>query len=274
MNGNFLTIIGGALTQMYAAQAGFFLSTGLGIFFQIAVLRIFLMGLDAFAGELTLGRFIKTVGLILIVGSLMAFYASPLPGAGVSFPHIVIDEAKSLSDRLESGSETLSQNKLNQAVSQVEQPNSGIFPTIGGIVQAIWYVLVIILVALERMALIGVLAVSYIAIGVIVLVGPMFLPWALFPGLEQIAWNWINALLQFCFYQVVAGAVTFLNATLLLGFFNIHPFPWALLDIPVIVLEFSGVVGISVYVIFMVPSIASAIMSGSGSVSAVGERRV
>jgi hypothetical protein len=32
MNGNFLTIIGSALTQMYSAQAGFFLSTGLSIF--------------------------------------------------------------------------------------------------------------------------------------------------------------------------------------------------------------------------------------------------
>ncbi len=274
MNGNFLTIISGALTQMYSGQAGFFLATGLNIFWSIVVIRIFLMGLDAFAGELTQAAFVKTVGMILIVGSLMGFYAAPMPGAGVSFPHIVIDEAKSLSDRLESGSETLSQDKLNQAMQQIEQPSSGIFPTIGGIVQAVWYVLVIILVALERMALIGVLAVSYIAIGVIVLVGPMFLPWALFPSLESIAWNWFNALLQFCFYQVVGGAVTFLNATVLLGFFTVHPFPWALLDIPVIVLEFSGVVGISIYVVFMIPSIAAAIMKGGGTVSAIREKQI
>ncbi len=134
-----------------------------------------------------------------------------MPGVGVSFPHIFIDEAKSLSDRLEGGADTTAQDKLNQAVAQTEQPNSGIFPTIGGVVQAIWYLVLIALVGLERVALIGVLAISYIAIGVIVLVGPMFLPWVLFPGLEHIAWGWFNALLHYCFYQVVAGAVVFLN---------------------------------------------------------------
>jgi TrbL/VirB6 plasmid conjugal transfer protein len=273
MNSNFLTIIGNALTQIYAAQAGFFLSTGVSIFWSIVAINIFLLGLDSFSGRLTQERFIRTVGMILIVGSLLGCYATPLPGVGVSFPHLFIDEAKSLSDRLEGSSETLSQDKLDQAVSQIEQPTSGIFPTIGGIVQAGWYLLVIILVGLERLALIGVMAVSYMAIGVIVLVGPLFMPWVLFPGLEHLAWGWFNALLQYCFYQVVAGAVVFLNSTILLGFFNIHPLPWALNDIPVIVLEFIGVVGISIAVVFMVPKIASSVMGG-GAVSAVKERGI
>jgi hypothetical protein len=271
MNSNFLTIIGNALTQIYASQAGFFLATGLSIFWSIVAINLFLLGVDSLAGKLSLDRLIRTLGMILIVGSLLGCYATPLPGVGVSFPHLFIDEAKILSDQLEGGSETLSQDKLDQAVSQIEQPTSGIFPTIGGIVQAGWYLLVIILIGLERLALIGVMAVSYMAIGVIVLVGPMFMPWVLFPGLEHLAWGWFNALLQYCFYQVVAGAVVFLNSTVLLGFFNIHPLPWALADIPVIALEFIGVVGISIYVVAMVPRIAGSIMGGDG-LSAVRER--
>jgi TrbL/VirB6 plasmid conjugal transfer protein len=273
MNSNFLTIIGSALTQMSASQAGFFLATGVSIFWSIVAINIFLLGVDSFSGRLTQDHFIRKVGMILIVGSLLGCYSTPLPGVGTSFPHLFIDEAKSLSDRLEASSETLSQDKLDQAVSQVEQPNSGVFPTIGSIVQAGYYLLVIVLVGIERMILIGVLAVSYMAIGVIVLVGPMFMPWVLFPGLEHLAWGWFNALLQYCFYQVVAGAVTFLNSSMLLGFFNIHPLPWALNDIPVIVLEFIGVVGISIAVVFLVPKIASSVIGGS-SVSAVRERGI
>jgi hypothetical protein len=273
MNSNFLTIIGSALTQMSASHAGFFLATGVSIFWSIVAINIFLLGVDSFSGRLNQDHFIRKVGMISIVGSLLGCYASPLPGVGVSFPHLFIDEAKSLSDQLEGGSETLSQNKLDQAVSQVEQPNSGIFPTIGSIVQAGYYLLVIILIGVERLILIGVLGISYIAIGVIVLVGPMFMPWVLFPGLEHLAWGWFNALLQYCFYQVVAGAVTFLNSSMLLGFFNVHPLPWALNDIPVIVLEFLGTVGISIAVVFLVPTIASSVMGG-GAVSAVKERGI
>ena len=270
MNGNFLTLIGGALAQMYSAQSGFFLATGVSMFWSIAAINIFLLGLDSYGGKLTMDHFIRKVGMILIVGTILGGYSTPLLGVA-PFPHIIIDEAKSLSDRLEGGSETLSQDKLNQAVQQTEQPNSGIFPTIGSFMQALYYLIVIVLVGVERFFLLIVLAASYMAIGVIVLVGPMFIPWILFPGLEHIAWGWFNALLRFCFYQVVGGAVTFLNATILLGFFNVHPFPWAIADIPVIVLEFMSVVGISVYVVLMVPTIAGSIMAGN-SVSVMRER--
>ena len=263
MNGNFLTLIGNALTQMYASQAGFFLSTGVGIFWSIVTINIFLLGIDVFTGKLKEDHFVRRIGLILIVGTIMGSYTSPFIGT-VSFPHLFIDEAKSLSDQLEGGSETLSQNKLDQAVSQVEQPNTGIFPTVGSVIQAAYYLLVIILIGVERLFLIIVLGASYVAIGVIVLVGPMFIPWVLFPGLEHIAWNWFSALLQYCFYQVVGGAVTFLNASILLSFFNVHPLPWAIADIPVIALEFVAVVGISVYVVCLVPRISASVIGGGG----------
>ncbi len=271
MSTNILTSIGNALTQMYSAQGGFFYATGLNIFWSIVFINVFLLGLDSFAGELTQGHFIRKVGMILVVGSLMGFYTAPLPGVGVSFPHLIIDEAKTLSDQLESNAETLSQDKLNVAIANTEKPNSGIVPTISNFIAAFWYLCLIILVALEKLWLIGILAVSYIAIGVITLVGPMFLPWALFPGLESLAWNWFFALMQYCFYQVVAGAVVFLNSIVLFGFFNQHPYPWKLDDLPTIVTEFVIMLGVSIYIVTWVPSIASSVVGGPG-LSAVKAR--
>jgi type IV secretory pathway VirB6-like protein len=274
MNNNFLTIIGAAITSMYSSQAGFFLATGMSIFWSLVVIKIFLLGVDSFIGCLKEDRFVKEVGMVLITGTLMMFYASPLPGVGVSFPHVIIDEAKSLSDRLEAGSTNLAHAKLNQAVAQTEQPGSGFFPTLGGMIQVAWYMVIVTLIGLERLVLVGVLAISYIAIGVIVLVGPMFVPWVLFPGLEYLAWNWLNAFLQYCFYQVVAGAVVFLNSKILEGFFTGHPLPWSLNDLPTIAIELLAVVGISIYVITWVPTIAASIMAGHSGSSFVNTRGV
>ncbi len=264
MGQNFLTIISQGLASLYNGQAGYFLSTGLSFFYPIVTLNIFLMGLDAFAGRLFMEAFIKKVGMILVVGSLLAFYNSPLPGTGTSFSHLVTDEAKMLSDRIESTSTTGAMNQLNSSLASIEQPPSGMIPTISDLVSAAWYFLIQFILGGEKVVLIGVLGVAYLAIGVVVLVGPLFIPWLLLPGLEFLAWGWFRAYLQYNFYLVVAAAVTFLNATALLAFFNVHPLPWAIKDLPSFALELMVVIGISIYVVTHVPRIASSIIGGGG----------
>lgn len=263
---NFLTSIGNALTQLYASQGGFFSATGLNIFWSIVAINFFLIGLDAFTGRLTEGAFVQKMGMILLIGSIMGFYTTPIPGVGVTFPHVLIDEAKGLSDQLEGNAETLIQNKLNQAMANTEQPNSSL-PSLTGLVSIIWYTALMILIAIEKLVMIAVLGLSYIAIGLIVLLGPMFIPWALFPGLEEVAWHWFKALLQYCLYQVIAGGVVYLNSIVLFAFFDQHPYPWRLVDLPTIATELFVTVGISIYVTTWVPSISATIIGGHGTSS-------
>lgn len=60
----------------------------MNIFWSIVVINIFLMGLDSFTGKLTQDRFVRTVGMILIVGSLLGFYASGARGWRIVSSHL------------------------------------------------------------------------------------------------------------------------------------------------------------------------------------------
>ena len=205
--------------------------------------------------RLYMQTFVKELGTILVVGSLLTFYTSPLPGAGVGFSHLITDEAKYLSDRLESNSTTAAMVQLNQSLSKVEQPVPGWSRRSAICCSAFWYFFIQFLLGFEKLTLIGVLAVAYVALGVVVLVGPLFIPWLMFPGLEFLAWGWFKAYLQYCFYLVVAAAVTFLNATVMLEFFDVHPLPWTVKDTPGFAIELLVVVGINVYVVLQVPDL-------------------
>jgi len=53
---------------------------------------------------------------------------------------------------------------------------------------------------------------------VLILVGPIFVPFFVVPKLDWLFWGWFKAFLQYSFYQVIANAFVFIFAKLLLGF--------------------------------------------------------
>lgn len=260
MNTNFLTFVGNALTNLYSAQGGFVASIGTSIFWSLAVIQVLLIGAEVMVGGMREFEFVKRIGIILIVGSILGTYPAT--------PHIIIDEAKDLSGKFEAAAGEQAAAKLKQAVAQTEQPSSGFIPTVTVFIQAFWYGLLILLLSAMRLLLVGVLAVSYLALGLLVLLGPILIPWLLMPGLEHLAWGWLNAVIHYSLYQVIAGAVVFINSNVMLSFFSIHPLPWAAADLPTLVVELLAVFGIAFYFVLLVPRFVSGLVHGA-SLSAV-----
>jgi hypothetical protein len=50
--------------------------------------------------------------------------------------------------------------------------------------------------------------------------GPIFIPWLIVPRLSWLFWNWIQFMLQYSFYRVVASALTFVWTTVMVKFFE------------------------------------------------------
>lgn len=265
MSTNFLTFVGNALTNLYSAQGGFIAGIGTNIFWSLAVLQVLLIGAEVMVGGMREWEFVKRIGIILIVGSILGTY----PAA----PHVIIDEAKDLSGKFEAAAGEQVQAKISEAVAKTEQPSSGFIMTVTSIIQSFWYGILMLLLSAMRLLLVGVLAVSYLALGLLVLLGPILVPWLLVPGLEHLAWGWLNAVIHYSLYQVIAGAVVFINSNVMLGFFSIHPLPWAAADLPTLVVELVVVFGIGLYFVLLVPSFASGLVQGAG-LSAVRQRGV
>ena len=60
-----------------------------------------------------------------------------------------------------------------------------------------------------------------IAQAVLLLVGPVFIPFFVVPKMDWLFWGWFKAFLQYSFYQVVASAFVYIFGKLLLAFFAI-----------------------------------------------------
>ena len=57
---------------------------------------------------------------------------------------------------------------------------------------------------------------AQLAIGILVLLGPLFIPWLLFEPMSFLFWGWFRSLIVFSLYGALAGAVmgVFLGVTL------------------------------------------------------------
>ena len=103
-----------------------------------------------------------------------------------------------------------------------------------------------------------------------VLVGPIFIPFFIVPQLEWIFWGWFKAFIQYAFYQVIAAAVVFIIANLILGTMNLQPngtiSTTQLLEFfPVLFITFLA----AIYALLKIPTLTNHIFSGtSGGSSA------
>ena len=195
---------------------------------------------------------------------MVNYYSAPIPGVGTSFHNLVTDEAQFLSSRID-------QAQLQTVIQGIADFESRIdSPTWGDLVGTAIYVGVMILLAAAQAVAFVVIAYGFIATAVCVLVGPLFVPFFIVPRLEWLFWGWFRCFLQYAFYQVVASAVVFIMANLMVGALRLPPagtlstvqlMAW----FPVLFITFLA----SIYALLKIPTLTNHIFSGTaGSSSA------
>ena len=120
-----------------------------------------------------------------------------------------------------------------------------------------------------QLALLAVIAYGYVATAVIVLVGPLFVPFFIVPHLEWLFWGWLRSCVQYAFYQVVANAFVFVFGNLLLHFFDRYPPPYAFEQITALFMPMVFLLMAFVYGVLKVPALVNAIFTGRSGDSAV-----
>ena len=189
----------------------------------------------------------------------------PIPGIGTSFHNLVTDEAQFLTSRID-------QAQLQTVVSRVADFESRIdSPGVADFLGTIIYAIVMILLAAAQAIAIVVIAYGFIATAVCVLVGPVFIPFFIVPKLEWLFWGWFICFIQYAFYQVVASAVVFVIANLILGILGLQPTgaisTAQLIGLfPVLFITFLA----AIYALLKIPALTNHIFSGSAGGSSAG----
>ena len=261
-----LNAITSFITQLLTQHVGQFAFLGQGMFLSFATIVIVWFGVKSAlsagdrGGGFQFGHFASLVMMIAFGYAMTQYYATPIPGFGRSFYHLIIDQTEYLSNLIVGTQLQNAAKAISQYQGQIQSP--GITDISGNIA----YIIDLIIMALWEAVAVIITAYGFVAQAICVLVGPIFIPFFIVPKLEWLFWGWLKCFMQYAFYQVIAAATMFIMGNLVIFVLTQPPFfpipdPVTLLTLLIVV--FLG----GVYALLKVPALTSHIFSGMSGLS-------
>src|SRR5215470_10653351 len=216
-----LTSIEDGIRALMTSKLDLFVGMGLNLFRGFATILIVWFGIQsalssAEGGEgFNFTRFSRLLLVIAFCFAMVKYYSSPIPGIGQSFPDLVMQEASSLSNSIGLDQVRMIEEKVTAVEQGMEQPSSFSFH------ETLTFVVLYVVLATIQAVVLMIIGFGLIAEAVLLLVGPVFIPFFIVPKMDWLFWGWFKAFLQYSFYQVIASAFVYIFAKLLLAFFAI-----------------------------------------------------
>jgi type IV secretory pathway VirB6-like protein len=268
---DYLKFIFQAINNLLTQNLGFFDVMGQNLFRSFATILVVWYGVKSALSSASGKHFFhfdNFASLLLTISfgfAMVNYYSAPIPGVGTSFHNLITDESQFLA------------NKINQTELQTVEERIADFeirmdsPGLADVLGTVIYVVIIILLAAAQAIAIVVIAFGFIATAVCVLVGPVFIPFFIVPKLEWLFWGWLRCFVQYAFYQVIAAAVVYVIANLILGIMDLQPkgtiSTVQLLEaFPVLFITFLA----SIYSLLKIPALTNHIFSGTAGGSSAG----
>ena len=219
---NFKSFLDTALDSLTAAAGAEIFTLGNQMFGMLAVIVVVLSGLKiAFGGGLQPWEVVRVIIGIWIPWVMLQFYTNNIPGMAFTFPHMIAAGGNWLNDLLVDDSVSSVQvelTKLFGALSKAQDAaiESGDIMSVFTIglqasMTAITGFVIVIFMALMMLLL---SAVTYaqviwaqIALAILIILGPIFIPFLVFDPLSFLFWGWFRAMITYSLYAVIAGAV-------------------------------------------------------------------
>ncbi len=172
-----------------------FLGMGWNIFRALAVILTVWFGVQAALASAAEGKAFPLAQLarfmmsVAFCAGMLRFYASPIPGTDIDFRHLITDQADWIVATLQSRAVEDINTAIDQAWSRMGPPPSA-FDYVGGLI----YVLLYAVMTGVRFAVFFVTAFGMVAVSVVAMLGPLFIPFYIAPGLD---WLFTSLLARF-----------------------------------------------------------------------------
>ena len=220
-NVDYITTVTNAIDGLVTADGGVFLSAGHQILTAIGIIMLVLCGVRLASesasrhhGEFGFPALIQFFALFLIAEALMRYYTAPLPWTNVSVSRILPDTARFFAGTLDLSVLDNLLTKMNAIVSGTAKPSF-----MNPFMIAVYFGILIDMILIQGI-LFAANILAFVFIGIGYLLGPLFIPWLVVPRLNWLFWNWVQFMLQYSFYRVVASALTYVWSTVLVTFID------------------------------------------------------
>jgi hypothetical protein len=259
-----------AILTLLDLQEPQFVGIGSRLFVAFATILLVWHGLRMMLEGRAAGEHVFALARLLLFiafgDAMIAYYSSPIPGIGVSFSGLVIEQASYLARLIGAGSIQHAQQTLATLWNALEQPDAW------SMLANLLYWTMLIVIGLAQFAVLFVVCFSLIASSVCALVGPLFVPFFIVPTLEWLFWGWLKAFVQYSFMIVIANAFIFVFERFLSAFLLTLPpglrlEEQVLYSVHVVMILVTFTVGV-----LLVPSLTSSIFSGRSGESVLPVR--
>jgi type IV secretory pathway VirB6-like protein len=218
----------------------------------------------AFSDHHSLHKLRTLAGLILTVWIMLTLYtrSSPLLG-GYSFSEAIPRTAFGMADLVGTTTQQQMLAKLDQITNGISSMSSFSFLHARDF---IIYLIITVLIALLELSMFIVIGFGYLALGAVLVIGPVLIPFMIVPKLDFLFWSWLKALIKYSFYPVVGNIVLLGICQIMLSILN-TTFPTAgqiafsIVQLPILIVVFAA----GLYAIFKIPSLVGDIFSGTAS---------
>ncbi len=261
------------LTQLMTQNASLFQTMGTNMFRGFAVILIVWFGVKSALGSAGGGtgplfHFDNFADLLMTIAfgyAMITFYSTPIPGFGVSFYHLIIDQGQNLANQLNNSIVQEVWDRLTGLYWGMETPGLSLA---FNIMEIIRYAATLLCIIVAQAAVFTVIAFGYIAAAIAVLLGPIFIPFFIVPRMEWLFWGWLRSLIQYAFYPVVANAYIYVFGSLLIHFVDSHPPPYDGATILVLFFPLVLLLIAFTYGIVKIPSLVNSLFTGRSGESA------
>jgi hypothetical protein len=197
---------------------------------------------------------------------MITFYSQPIPGVGVSFYHLIIDQGLNLANQLNHSLVQEVWDRLNSLYWGMEVPGLTLALNILEFVRYTFTALCLLAAAAAIFIVVGF---GYVASSIAVMLGPIFIPFFIVPHMEWLFWGWLKSLIQYAFYPVVANAYLFVFGNLLIHFVDSHPPPYDGATLMVLFFPLVMLLIAFTYGILKIPSLVNSLFTGRSGESAI-----
>lgn len=258
-----------AITQMLLAYEADFLTFGENIFMALAAILLVWYGIRMmFAGDSLSDKMFHFTKLLLLLSigyAMVFFYERPIPGIGISFSNLITDQTLYLADIIDAHAMYNIQNHLDDLLNRFEEPSAY------AILANLLYWVLLIVIGVTKFFAIAIVTYGLIASAVCALLGPLFVPFFVCPGLDWLFWGWLKSFLQYSFMPVVAYAFLFIFEKFVFAYLTTLPAYIPQDDYIVYIVQVFMVLFTFVYGIWLVPSLTASIFSGQSGESVFGQ---
>jgi hypothetical protein len=262
------------LSQLLTEHASLFEAMGSHMFRGFAVILIVWFGLksalaSASGGVANVFHFDRFADLLMTIAfgyAMITYYSHPIPGFGVSFYHLIVDQGLDLANQLNHALVQELWDRLNALYFGLEMPA---LTLVFNALEFVRYTVTVACLLIAMAAVFTVIAFGYVATAIAVLLGPIFIPFFIVPHLDWLFWGWLKSLVQYAFYPVVANAYLFVFGNLLIHFIDSHPPPYdgamlLVLFFPLVLLLIAFTFGV-----LKIPSLVNSLFTGRSGESAL-----